>query len=85
MISVITTLIFALQVSSDAVDAIKCGSQNYSTSFAYGAENADPGQFPWKVAIFYGGTYRCGGTIIGKEHVLTGKNSTKIAKFSTKI
>lgn len=69
----ITTLLLAFHFSSDSVHSIKCGSQKYETTFAYGGENAKPGQFPWKVAMFFEGNYQCGGTIIGKEHILTGK------------
>lgn len=64
--------ILILSLSINSIYSIKCGTQNFVTSFTYGGEEAANGEFPWKAAIFYDQEYICGGSIIGKQHILTG-------------
>jgi hypothetical protein len=68
----IFSLLILFQSQINFVASRKCGTQNYVAKFMAGAEDAEEGQFPWKIAIFYGGHYMCGGSIIGRQHVLTG-------------
>jgi secreted trypsin-like serine protease len=64
-------------LSSKFATSHRCGTQKYFAQFSIGGEEAAEGQFPWKVAIFFkydevSFRYWCGGSLIGKQHVLTG-------------
>lgn len=50
-----------------------------TTPFIVRAEKVEKlGEYPWHVAIFHKGSYRCGGSIISDQFVLTGMLCTMI-------
>ncbi|XP_045181242.2 uncharacterized protein LOC123540352 isoform X3 [Mercenaria mercenaria] len=50
-----------------------CGKRKVEsmTPTVVGGEDADPGEWPWHVALYFGGQYFCGGTLISDTFVLT--------------
>ena len=36
-----------------------------------GAETAEPGEFPWSVAVMRGGYFMCSGSLLAPDRVLT--------------
>jgi len=50
-----------------------CGAKNgnQDQERIVGGKNADPGEWPWMVALFNGGRQFCGGSLIDNNHVLT--------------
>ncbi|VVC45767.1 Serine proteases, trypsin family, serine active site,Peptidase S1, PA clan,Serine proteases, trypsin [Cinara cedri] len=59
--------------SEDGVHDYQCGLKNgpQDQERIVGGQNADPGEWPWIVAIFNAGRHFCGGSLIDDTHVLT--------------
>ncbi|XP_060844575.1 transmembrane protease serine 9-like [Rhopalosiphum padi] len=55
--------------SNDYQCGLKNGPQDQER--IVGGQNADPGEWPWIVAIFNSGRHFCGGSLIDDTHVLT--------------
>jgi secreted trypsin-like serine protease len=50
-----------------------CGEENWNPEDpkVVGGTEAQPGQFPWLVAIYCGGKWFCTGSLISENYVLT--------------
>lgn len=53
--------------------AVGCGKRMVEslTEVIVNGENALPGEFPWHVALYFGGQYFCGGSLISDSFVIT--------------
>ncbi|XP_069703752.1 trypsin-1-like [Periplaneta americana] len=74
VVMVLTTVCFPKMVLSKSKrDSCKCvcGSSSSSQGAIVGGVESRQHEFPWLVAIFNGGSFDCGGTLITKKHVLT--------------
>lgn len=51
----------------------QCGAKNgnQDQERIVGGKNADPGEWPWMVALFNAGRQFCGGSLIDEQHILT--------------
>ncbi|XP_060861183.1 proclotting enzyme-like [Metopolophium dirhodum] len=60
-------------VDNDGGYDFQCGLKNgpQDQERIVGGQNADPGEWPWIVAIFNSGRHFCGGSLIDDTHVLT--------------
>lgn len=60
---------------------IPCGISSVTTessgTLIVGGTEAEPGQFPYQVALVEGGLYICGGVIIDARHILTAAHCVK--------
>lgn len=51
--------------------AQRCGVSYAPSSRVIGGQNARPGAWPWQVAIYYGGRFHCGGSLVNAQWLVT--------------
>ncbi len=49
----------------------QCGTRSFTGPRIAGGTEAEPGEFPWTVALFKNGQHFCGGSLISPTHILT--------------
>lgn len=66
------------RISKRMINDITCGQNENSVSLISGGDTFPRGEWPYTLALFYvgdkGAEFMCGGTIISKTTMLTGKS-----------
>ncbi|ETN62922.1 oviductin [Anopheles darlingi] len=62
--------VFAYRAAPRNCPSCSCGT-NGNNSKIVGGEEAEIGQYPWMVALYYSNRFICGGTLINDRYVLT--------------